>query len=383
MSIEPCQIPGNPDITGIGIRIAIYVQSFISFTPGILALANGKVTRGDLEAAETQATTNLVLAFAILVSFIVQALTLGLVNYHASIVLSMSWLNNTNTFICFLLYIQYKSQADTPRRVDTSWSAWALHSRDLLASLLPGASSKGPSKRCAEHKATGGNADARTSSKILVRRFVLVLGLLHLSLMASLGLWMWSNIQTFGNGADASLNDCAAHYALIIILGKRVHFSSEALRIASLVFYAIFLVPGLNLALPIAVLLGLYNICRRHLPTPTSTSKHRPGAYKRSWAILPLFIGLILLLVINVVFIADIELTLEQNASLQGMFGREWGFGQILSMLLLLVPLRNLAETILARRIKQRQRDSNLGSRAASKLRAGQHARSSYKKRGP
>ncbi|KAF6761663.1 hypothetical protein DFP72DRAFT_879276 [Ephemerocybe angulata] len=330
MSIGSCQIPGNPDITGIGIRIAIYVQGFISFTPGILALVDGKVTRGDLEAAETQATTNLVLAFAILVSFIVQALTLGLVNYHASIVLSMSWLNNTNTFIYFLI--------------------------DLLASLLPGASSKGTSKRCAAHGANGGEGTptARTRSKILVRRFVLLLGLLHLSLMASLGLWMWSNIQTFGNGADTSLNDCAARFAIIIILGKRVHFSSEALRIASLVFYAIFLVPGLNLALPIAVLLGLYNICRRHLPTPTSTSKHRPGAYKRSWAILPPFIGLILLLVIDV-------LTLEQNASLQGMYGREWGFGQILAMLLLLVPLRNLAETILARRIKQRQRDSNLG----------------------
>ncbi|KAF6744048.1 hypothetical protein DFP72DRAFT_750565, partial [Ephemerocybe angulata] len=118
-----------PDIAGIGVRCAIYIQTLMCFFPALWALLDGRVTQDELEAAETQATTNLVLAFAILVSAIVQAQTLVLTNYHASIVLSMSWLNNTNAFVYFFLYVQYKNQPDTPRHVGANWSEWYWHFR--------------------------------------------------------------------------------------------------------------------------------------------------------------------------------------------------------------------------------------------------------------
>ncbi|KAF6747753.1 hypothetical protein DFP72DRAFT_821354 [Ephemerocybe angulata] len=135
MSTGDC-IPGNPDIAGVGVRIAIYVQTLLCFFPAFWALFDGKVSQGELDAAENQATTNLVLAFAILISSIVQAQTLGLTNYHASIVLNMSWLNNTNTFIYFLLYIQHKSQAGVRGRVSPTWRAWAQHVRELVVSVV-------------------------------------------------------------------------------------------------------------------------------------------------------------------------------------------------------------------------------------------------------
>ncbi|KAH6901036.1 hypothetical protein BKA70DRAFT_708791 [Coprinopsis sp. MPI-PUGE-AT-0042] len=103
-----CKIPASPDISGIGVRIAIYIQNIICILSAFWALLDGKVTHGKLEYAETQTTTNLILAFAILISSIVQARTLGLTNYHANIVLSMSWMNNTNTFVYFILYIHHK-----------------------------------------------------------------------------------------------------------------------------------------------------------------------------------------------------------------------------------------------------------------------------------
>ncbi|KAF6763491.1 hypothetical protein DFP72DRAFT_1136017, partial [Ephemerocybe angulata] len=119
-----CNIPANPDIAGIGVRLAIYAQNFLCFIPALSALWDGKVTEAELDSAQTQATTNLVLAFAILISSMVQATTLGLTNYHASIVLSMSWMNNTNAFIYFLLYVQHKSQDSTIRPVQPTWTAW-------------------------------------------------------------------------------------------------------------------------------------------------------------------------------------------------------------------------------------------------------------------
>ncbi|KAF6742763.1 hypothetical protein DFP72DRAFT_1022107 [Ephemerocybe angulata] len=136
MPAGPCIIPGNPDIAGIGVRIAIYVQNLLCFLPAFWALFDGKVTQGELDAAETQATTNLVLAFAILISSIVQAQTLGLTNYDASIILNMSWLNNTNAFIYFLLYIQHKSQMGIRGRVEPNWRAWVQHVRELAISVI-------------------------------------------------------------------------------------------------------------------------------------------------------------------------------------------------------------------------------------------------------
>ncbi|KAF5323942.1 hypothetical protein D9611_008288 [Ephemerocybe angulata] len=401
MSTGSCKLPGNPDIAGVGVRIAIYIQNLLCFIPAFWALADGKVTRGELDAAETQATTNLVLAFAILISSIVQAQTLGLTNYHASIVLNMSWMNNTNAFIYFLLYVQYKSQGNNRRRVPATWSAWARHIRGLAVSVIPSANRGRPGHDITDPEPEAGKSDngvassahdaqrdgdndSRRGAKILVKRFVLLLGSLHLTLMAGLGLWLWSNIRAFGEGQDTS-NECAARHALVAILGSHVPFASEALRIASFIIYAIFLAPGLNLLLPIAIFLGLYSFWRV-LPVPKDmgpgeVSVDSPfhcawlrlsirrvcNAIGRRWSMFPPFIGLVFLLAVNLVFIIDIELALKKNEDLQDKEEAVWGFGQILAMLLLFMPLRDLAETILARRTKQRQKDLDMGLGGAIK----------------
>ncbi|KAH6894906.1 hypothetical protein BKA70DRAFT_1046070, partial [Coprinopsis sp. MPI-PUGE-AT-0042] len=120
-----------PDIAGVGVRSAIYVQSMLSFIPALWALWDGRVSRGELDYAEMQTTTNLVLAFAILISSIVQARTLGLTNYHANIVLSMSWMNNTNAFVYFILYAHHKhGLPEGQGRVDATLSAWVKHVRE-------------------------------------------------------------------------------------------------------------------------------------------------------------------------------------------------------------------------------------------------------------
>lgn len=124
-----CSIPSNPDIAGVGVRAAIYGQVLLSFIPAVGAIWDKKVTRHELQSVETQSTTTLILAFGILISCIVQAFTLGLTNFHASIVLSMSWMNNTNVFIYFLLYVHRETQEG----VEAQWSAWRRHIMNSLA----------------------------------------------------------------------------------------------------------------------------------------------------------------------------------------------------------------------------------------------------------
>ncbi|KAI0070751.1 hypothetical protein K474DRAFT_1653183 [Panus rudis PR-1116 ss-1] len=128
-------IAADPDISGVGVRSAIYIQNLLSFIPAFWALMDGEVSSSELDAIENQSTTILITAFAILVSAIVEAKTLGLSNFHADIVLSLSWMNNTNTFIYFLLYVQHKSQPGEGQ-VKTTWSSWTEHMVGKLAWML-------------------------------------------------------------------------------------------------------------------------------------------------------------------------------------------------------------------------------------------------------
>jgi len=200
---------------------------------------------------------------------------------------------------------------------------------------------------------------------------VAILGSLHLSMMSALGIWLWSDPGSFGN--PRHLESCAVELSSYIILGKRIPLSSNALRIVSLVIYAIFLAPGFNLLLPMAIFLGMLFIYRacygpRHAPKFDSSSRrnvriqdptvkiglsqsHSKGVVGRSLLALqgwynpflfPIFAGMALLFAINVAFLIDIELTLRDNRHLRKAGDSEWTFGQILAIILLVLPMRDL-----------------------------------------
>ncbi|KAH6914581.1 hypothetical protein BKA70DRAFT_1509900 [Coprinopsis sp. MPI-PUGE-AT-0042] len=177
-----CTIPGNPDIAGIGVRIAIYIQNLLCLPQLYGRSGMAKSRRKNWTPQRPRRTTNLVLALAILISYIVQALTLGLSNYHANIVLSMSWMNNTNAFIYFLLYIHHKRHLVRARLGVVVW-------RTARRFGIPGHKENGSTEAL--------DSRGRHSAKVLVKRFVILLGSLHLSLMAALGIWLWINLFLF------------------------------------------------------------------------------------------------------------------------------------------------------------------------------------------
>ncbi|KAH6903383.1 ankyrin repeat-containing domain protein [Coprinopsis sp. MPI-PUGE-AT-0042] len=219
--------------------------------------------------------------------------------------------------------------------------------------------------------------------------------------MAALGIWLWSDTLSFGLGHHqplvfATVNRCALDFANVAILGRTTHFHSEILRIISLLLYGVLLIPCFNLVVPICVFLGPYvawapisrAIFRIRATSQTSIEEIEQRRYSlatdhyglwcramtairliplRLGSLLPApsrleatpaFLGLVVILALNLVFIIDIEITLGLNIALQDTGEEEiWGFGQILAILLLLLPLRDLVEAILARRLKQRQEE--------------------------
>ncbi|KAG6855645.1 hypothetical protein H0H87_012713 [Tephrocybe sp. NHM501043] len=310
----PC-LGANPDVSGIGVRTAIYAQNLLSFAPALLALKDGKVTPTELDALETQSTTILITAFAILVSTIVQACTSntsnslnGISNYHASIVLDLSWMNNTNLFIYLLLY--------TYRRMNLSDTELTEETKD--------------------HPKSNASRLARCiyEAKKAIMNHVIIIGTLHLSLMASVGIWLWSNPGHFGKFPPS---DCS-HSASVVVVGRAFLMDSTGLQAWSILVYSILLIPFLNLLLPIAL-----------FAVPLFVFKH-----SKDMQIYRIMTGLGMLAVIDVVLLVDTEVGIKKNLD-HGLLAKDegaWTFGQTLALLLLLVPLRDLAEALWERRAK-------------------------------
>ncbi|KAH8823770.1 hypothetical protein DL96DRAFT_1818541 [Flagelloscypha sp. PMI_526] len=319
-------IASDPDIVGIGVRISTYTQNILSFVPAIWALWDRKVEKFELESVEKQSTTILITAFAILLSAVVQAVTLGLTNFHATIILNLSWMNNTNTFIWFILLVQSQDTLNW-NSVQHAISQ-AIHPFHRVDSTLQ--LEKQDEKVYQENEKQTG-----------LRRFfaypVLLVGSTHLTAMAALGIWLWVRPESFGK-----ISSSCTLTSSLTMLGSNVPLSSPSLRAGSLFIYSLFLVPVLNLAFPAAAIYLSHMFFNRSMDS-------------RDRSIVPSVIGLTLLALINLALIVNTELTLHRNRSLQDSGDLRWTFGQTLAMLLLLLPLYELIETFAQRREENRK----------------------------
>ncbi|KAF7357086.1 Multiple ankyrin repeats single kh domain [Mycena sanguinolenta] len=369
-------IPANPDISGIGVRAAIYTQNLFCFVPVIAHLWDGNVSAAEIKGVMDQSIGMLAVAFAILISTIVEATSTnivggqGLTRFHAAIILDLSWMNNTSTWIWFLLYVHQCTKPgieSTQHPIRASWSAWT----SVL--LSPVRFLAGDGKKTQWTRVSS----ARRVWVFATKKPVLTIGSLHLSLMGAIGLWLWSNPSKFGS----PIGECNPSFS---VLGGPVPFSSPGLRIFSLAIYCLLIVPGLSLVFPFLFFLALhitYNKSRPQLEPFLHLLRAMPstssGLYRRSHnknhdpesgiqleetpGPIPaqtsstarmdrtgfLIVGLVCLLIINVILLVDIELTLRRNKHHQSIGENDWGFGQVLALLLLVVPIRDFVTSVL------------------------------------
>ncbi|KAJ6492375.1 hypothetical protein DFH09DRAFT_947545, partial [Mycena vulgaris] len=136
MADDPCTIPSNQDVSGVGVRAAIYAQNLTCFLPVIVHLWDRKISKDELKGIKDQSIGMLAVAFAILLTTITLAKGAGgvqtITSYHAAVVLDLSWMNNTSTWIWFILYVHYQSKRDDRPPIKANWSEW----RDALLEPL-------------------------------------------------------------------------------------------------------------------------------------------------------------------------------------------------------------------------------------------------------
>ena len=479
-------IPANPDIAGIGVRAAIYAQNLLCFAPVVAHLWDGEVSSEEMSGIKDQSIGMLAIAFAILITTVIQATakTSGrgqsITNFHTAIILDLSWMNNTSTFIWFLLYAHRRSKnKDKLILIPATWSDWfklllsplrrlgACHSGASLERAAKGDDYEGGNqgrRRSSDSRYEGGHDTKhgvapekpskmcisliQRSWDLILQEPVLTLGSIHLTLMSSVGIWLWSSPSNFGTPIPC--------YPSLAIVGGAVRFSSQAMHMCSLLMYSLLLIPGINLIPGFFFLLSphiLYNKSRRqqlqfwtrcrhildsmrrglrntlqtlrliasnalprrhaapldeecqvgdnHPPIPSraqfahppsgkvsslnpvnltdsmlqGANDHNPIPSQEQSVHSPpsgsstsqspssdadpafLIVGLVCLAVINVIFLVDIELTLSRNKHIQSREADEWGFGQVLALLLLVVPLRDFAKSIID--IQKRSRHAN------------------------
>jgi hypothetical protein len=126
-------ILANPDISGIGVRAAIYAQNLLCFAPVVAHLWDGNVSADEMRGVKDQSIGMLAIAFAILISTIIGATNVrggqNITSFHAAVILDLSWMNNTSTWIWFLLYAHHLTkpgEETKPKRepILASWLAW-------------------------------------------------------------------------------------------------------------------------------------------------------------------------------------------------------------------------------------------------------------------
>jgi hypothetical protein len=195
----------------------------------------------------------------------------------------------------------------------------------------------------------------------ILKKIVLSLGSVHLTAMAAIGLWVWSSPYMFeqsqGHLLETINSSLPVECTYTSLLRNKIPLTSQSLRLSSLIMYGVFLIPGLNLLVPAAVFLALFILYHQAWNLPRK-SNHSTKSDEANPSTVPIFVGLLLLLGINIVFVIDIE-TMLHGVVDQRPDESQWSFGQTLALLLLSLPIRDLFEFLLdVRALRRRKEDT-------------------------
>jgi hypothetical protein len=178
-SLINCLEP-DPDIAGIGVRIAIYLQALLSVVYPIVFASDGKIDKREAKTMSGVSITIVLTATALLVSTAIQAHTSGISLYHALIILELSWINSM-TFLTVHFVLRAAKSIEAQR--DTS-AGMMWQTRIRFSEFL-------------------------TSKEAVVAS-------IHFTVVGAIGIWIWSHVATFGSQPDCNPG------TIIVILSRTI-----------------------------------------------------------------------------------------------------------------------------------------------------------------
>jgi hypothetical protein len=317
-------IQPNPDIAGIGVRLSVYVQATLTILPLPWFLSHGHLNKKEQRFIR-QGEFGLVLTtLAILITAFIQSSEAQLSVYDAVVVLNLAWINVASASVCFV-FEQFTTDHD---------GRFSLHPWNLK--MLKRDLSRWRDRMWKEHG---------WMKKVIYLAFSL-----NITLLGAFGLRFWTDVSKFGGMPECIPNIRVATF------GISTPASNARLRIASLVIYAITLVPILNLALLILFItvaaelllvcvlsFGLLVACAA---ISTGFVRDNRPTRKRMKYLSHLAIVIAAPLLLDSLFIADTERTIHLNQREIGNAENQWTFGQTLAMALIALPLSEVVKQL-------------------------------------
>ncbi|KAJ3501951.1 hypothetical protein NLJ89_g9106 [Agrocybe chaxingu] len=387
-------LTANPDISGIGVRTAIYTQAILIYLGILLS------------------------GCALLFSAIIQAKTFGLSAYHGTVVLYLSWINNTSALTFFMFVVgdqitfwqderqQWKSGKKRVgiilRRLKSEWNAAGRRIEKQMTVLR-----KAQDEEYEERKKEDATQSKRYKKRLQMERTkITVWWITRMGDMANakqptppkeenflyndwwkniqwlhgsvsweqtgalsqeehdermrgrtasrlfefsryrtlpkyvLGLWLWLTIQDFGMDQE-----CLSSTNLILF-NKVIPITSSVLRAGSIGVYVFSAIPLLNIAIWICLILIV--------PSAITLLVHFVvGKTARTFVSIHtrvFFISAVsTVLVAQILLIIFTERTIKHNHHLlnmgpQGTQEGDWTFGQTLAITLTIIPLIEIAK---------------------------------------
>jgi hypothetical protein len=221
-------VTANADIAGVGVRLSIYIQALLNLVSIAIFSEDGEISENEYRILAGTSHNLFITGCAILVASLIQGTTYGLSVYHVLIVLNLGWIN--------------------------SFSA--------VTGIMMGILDSAPGSKAIVRKAStgqeGGNHGDNQEREHPFRRWLkhsdvlksaIKLGIIHLSLLGAVGIWVWSRIDIFGHEPGCTPR------TFLTVFGHDVAATNRSLRAASLFFYSIIAIPVLNvLFLPLLCL---------------------------------------------------------------------------------------------------------------------------------
>ena len=265
-------------------RVSMYIQSLLFLLIATVSVFDGRVDSRERKTLNKTCTTLLIVANALLIAAFTQTATSSLSFYHALVVLDLSWMLAANVvIICVLPTLDSQIESKWHHRLHSFWPARPGH----MAAMM----------------------------------FVSA----HLSLTGILGLYVWANpTRVLGTSPGC------AQATITYVLFTPISATNPRLRIASLVLSSIAALPILNVAVLTVAAVAVVNFANVFVC--------QPYTFRRLYRI-----TMLILAVVNVLFIANTELTVRRNRHLVDGNESRWGLGQILALLILMGPIIHLA----------------------------------------
>ncbi|KAK7047914.1 hypothetical protein VNI00_006242 [Paramarasmius palmivorus] len=340
-------ITADPDISGKGVRIAVYLQTLLSYAPAFLFTYDGKLDYEEERGLFKIYTPLLISSTGLLVTTAIQQATVGLGNYHILLVLNLVWMMNASALV--LCVVPTMEVLERPAVLDVSntksqaplrrlllW--WPRRHRQLVATILISITLTG---------------------------------------MSVLGLWHWIVLNILGSDHKLLLRQCLSEISTTYLF-IAFPITNSRIRILSLIFYSVMVIPILNVVV-MALVLNTINL---FLISPVRNIRHVHrdslgifrlisslsnwlstlatmlaivvfGHYWNSLRLrLKCVLAVLLPLIIVVHTIIDTELTIVRNDGLVGDGESRWMFGQVLALTLVSLSVKEVISMFLNQTIK-------------------------------